>query len=452
MADLKAFKDKLFAAAKAAGLAEYELYTQSGASFSVSVFNGEVAQYTDAVSVGASFRGKYNGKMGYAYSEKIDDSVIDFLVNSAKENATIIEEDEVEEIYPGDSSYPEIVTYNPALAAVNTEDKIAAALAVEKSAKESDERVKSVPYCGFTSAEFDFSIANSKGLDVSRKTNFCYSFAHCQVADETGVKMGGESFVGRDFGKLNPTDLGKISAEKALAKLGAKSIESGKYPIIFEPSQAASLLGVFVGGFSGEAAQKGFSLLKGKLGEAVASAVVTIIDDPLLPNALASTPFDSEGVASRTKTVIDKGIFKTFLHNTKSAKKDGVAPTGNGFKMDFKSPVAITATNFFIQPGEISADDLAAKMGRGLMITSMQGLHSGANPISGDFSLSADGFLIEDGKIVRPVEQITISGNFFQVLKDIEEVANDLIFKSPSATNNVASPSILVKSLDVAGI
>jgi len=451
MADLKNFKEKLFTAASAAGLEEYELYCQNGVTFRTMVFNGEVADFTNAATVGVSFRGKFGGKIGYAYSEKADDSVIGFLVSQAKENASLIEGDEVEEIYAGDEQYPEIITYYPELAAVPSEDKIATALAVEASCKAADPRVMAVPYCMVGSGEREVVIANSKGLDVSTKSNAFYSYASAQVGEDGMVKTGGDIFIGSNFAKFNPKELGEKVAKTALAKLGAKSIESGKYPIIFENACATDLLGVYVSGFSAETAQKGFSLLKGKLGEVIASPAVSITDDPLLPGAVASTPFDSEGVASYKKAVIDKGVFKTFLHNTKTAAKDGVKPTGNGFKADFKAAVNISPTNFFIEPSDISVDDLNTKMGKGLLITDLDGLHAGTNAISGDFSLSATGFLVEGGKITRPVDQITISGNFFEMLKNIEAVGSDLEFFNASPPSNVASPSFLVKSLDVAG-
>jgi len=452
MTDMKIFMEKLFLAAKAAGMEEYELYSQGGATFTVQIFNGEVSQYTDSTSFGISFRGKYNGKMGYASSERVDDSVIEFLVNSAKECAQIIEEEEVEEIYPGDPKYPTVDTYSDALNAVDAERKIAAAIQVEASCKAADSRIQAVPYCTLGSMETEVFIANSKGLDISRKANGMYSYAYAQAAEGTSVKMDGDVFSGLDFDKFNPEELGKSVAQKAVSKLGAESVPSAKYAVVFDNSAAADLLSTFLSGFSAEHAQKGFSLLKGKIDSEIASPAVTIIDDPLMVGQFGTTPFDSEGVASYTKTVVDGGIFKTFLHNTKSAKKDGVKSTGNGFKRDFKSPVAISATNFFIKPSDTSQAELLAKMGEGIMITDLQGLHSGANPISGDFSLSADGFLIEGGKVTRPIEQITISGNFFQMLKDVTAVGNELEFKMPSFTGNVASPSVWVAALDVAGI
>jgi PmbA protein len=157
-------------------------------------------------------------------------------------------------------------------------------------------------------------------------------------------------------------------------------------------------------------------------------------------------------VATRTKTVIENGKLKTFLHNLKTAKKDGVESTGNASRASFKAPVGISPTNFFIQPGELSYEDMIKRMGDGLIIIDVQGLHSGANPVSGDFSLGAYGYLVEKGQIVRPVEQITVAGNFFTLLETVEEIGSDLKFGRPSPGGYVGSPTLLVRHLSVAGM
>jgi len=444
--DLNVFKDKLFAQAKAAGFEEYELYFQNSASTSVSVFNQEVSEFKDSASAGVSFRGKHGGKMGYASSERIDDRVVEFLVNAARDNAAIIETEEYEELYAGDASYPSVKTYNDSINSVPSEDKIKLALRVEAAAKGADSRIMAVPNCMVANAQSEVFIANSKGLSASKKGNAMYSYANCQAGDGTAVKMAMDIFYGSNFVDFNPEELGTDAAKKALDKLGASSTASGKYDVIIDASAAGSMLGVFFSGFSAEAAQKGFSLLKGKLGEQIASPAVTIVDDPLIDWAMGSQPFDSEGVAAHKKVVVDAGVFKTFLHNTKTARTDGVKPTGNGMKADYKSPVTIGATNFFIQPTDKSQDDLAAQMGNGIMITDFAGLHSGANPTSGEFSLQAQGFMIENGKKGRAIEQVTLSGNFYQLLKSVTAVASDLKFRS-----NISSPSLLIAGLDVAG-
>ncbi|HHY15595.1 MAG TPA: TldD/PmbA family protein, partial [Firmicutes bacterium] len=165
----------------------------------------------------------------------------------------------------------------------------------------------------------------------------------------------------------------------------------------------------------------------------------------------ASSPFDAEGVPTRTKNVLEAGQLKTYLHNLKTAQKDGVQSTGNAARASFKSPVGISPSNFYIKPGDADYQELITELGDGLIIISVQGAHSGANPVSGDFSLGAYGYLVENGKIIRPVDQITIAGNFFDLLEDVEIVGSDLEFGSPGMGGNVGAPSLIVEKLAVAG-
>jgi PmbA protein len=196
-----------------------------------------------------------------------------------------------------------------------------------------------------------------------------------------------------------------------------------------------------------DSAQKGLSLLKDKEGEIIASELLTIVDDPLLDNGLGSAPFDDEGVATYRKEIISNGKLETLLHNLKTANKDNIKTTGNGFKSSYSSSVGVSPTNLFIQKGEYSLEELMNKLGEGVIITDFAGLHSGANSITGDFSLAAKGYYIKDGKKQYPIEQITVAGNYFDLIKDIKAIGDDLNFPMSS----FGAPSILVNTLSIAG-
>ncbi len=229
--------------------------------------------------------------------------------------------------------------------------------------------------------------------------------------------------------------------------LRATPVPSGTYRALIDAKCMPDLLGVFSGIFSAESAQKGMSLLAGKEGEIIASEAVTLMDDPLLEGGYASRPFDDEGVASRTKAVIEKGKLTTLLHNLKTARKAGVPSTGNAARAGYAGSVNISPTNFYLAPGEKSKEELMRDIGNGLVITEVSGLHAGANPISGDFSLIAQGYTLKDGKKDQPVEQITVAGNFYQLLKNIRAVGSDLTFPGSS----IGSPTVDVGEVSVAG-
>ena len=213
---------------------------------------------------------------------------------------------------------------------------------------------------------------------------------------------------------------------------------------------AGSLLATFSGMFSADNAQRGLSRLKGREGEVVAASCVTLMDDPHRPGSASSTPFDGEGVATAPKAVIRGGVLTTLLHNLKTAHKQGVTTTANASRPGYASPVGVAPTNFFFEPSDADFDAMLQKLGDGLLITDLQGMHAGANAVTGDFSLAAKGFAVEGGRIGRAVSQITVAGNFYQLLQDIEAVGADLEFRIPGVSC-FGSPSLLVKSLSVAG-
>ena len=228
----------------------------------------------------------------------------------------------------------------------------------------------------------------------------------------------------------------------ALSKVNAGRMKSGVYPVVIKNGAMADLLSTFSGVFSADNAQKGLSLLAGREGETIASAAVTLVDDPLMPMGLGSCPFDREGAATYTKNIVEGGVLTTLLHNRKTAKKAGVKTTGNAAGAGRVAP-----SNLYIAPGEKTEEELLAAMGDGLYLTEVSGLHAGANAVSGDFSLLSRGFEVKGGQKVRAVEQFTVAGNFYKLLESIEAVGSDLIFEG----SPIGSPCVKVTSLSVAG-
>lgn len=442
--------EKIFSRGKELGLGDMEIYIQGNKQFDTRIFEGEIDKYSISDETGLSFRGMYNGKMGYSYTEKVDESSIDMLIKEAIENAVTIDSEDKEEIFAGSKEYKEVSTYNSELENVTTEQKIEFAKTMEKAAFEADKRVTSVSYCLYDEITGYSLLANTKGLNLENKYNLAQAYIAVVVKEGDDVKTGANFVISNDFSKFNPEELASVAVKEALSMLGAESIDSGNYPVILRNDVAASILQAFSSVFIAENVQKNLSLLKGKLNEQIANELISIVDDPFLKDGVASTPFDGEGVATKYKKVIDKGVLKTYLHNSKTARKDGVESTGNASKSSYKSSVSISPTNMYIENGNTSIEEMIYNTEHGIMIIDVQGLHSGLNTVSGDFSLSAYGYLIEKGKIARPVNQITIAGNLYEVLKSIEAVGNDLKFGFPSS-GYIGSPSLKVSGLAIAG-
>lgn len=448
--DIKTLIEKIFQKGRQQGLGDMEVYYSAGSSLSLKVFQKELDGYSLSESEGLSLRGVYKGKMGYSYTEKVDESSIDMLVKNVVENATVIDSDDEEVIYEGSKEYKKVDTFNPELEEVSEVDKINFVKQLEEEAFKIDKRVTSVETCVYGDGYGETVMSNTKGLYLHDKSNIAYTYAVIVAKDGDDVKTGMAYRTGNDFSKFNAREIAEEAVKEAVSLLGAKSVKSGDYAVIIRNSAASDLLEAFTGVFSAESVQKDLSLLKGKLNQKVASEKFTLVDDPFMEDGLASKSFDGEGVACKYKKVIDKGVLKTYFHNLKTAKKDKIETTGNASKGSYKSSIDIAPSNFYVEKGERSLEEIISGMDSGIMITELQGLHSGLNSISGDFSLAALGFEIKGGKIERPVEQITVAGNYFQMLKDIEEVGSDIKFGLPGESY-IGSPSLMVKKLAIAG-
>lgn len=445
--ELKQFINKLFEEARVNGFTEYEVYYVDRENLSINIYKEEVEKYSLNTSYGLSFRGKINGKIGYSYTEILDEDAIKMLVKNAKEGALSIENDDIQFIYKGDDKYEEIDTYYKELENIEADKLIKLALEMEKEAKALDSRVSSFGGCAIGYSKAKYGIINSNGLDLENKSNSLTAYVVPIIKEGENMHDGVGYAIAKSLNDINPKKIAKDGINEAISRIGGKSIASGKYETIVNNEAMVSLLSTFAGVFSGDAAQKGLSLLKGKEGEMIASPIVTLVDNPHLEDGLASVGFDDEGVATIKKDIIKNGKLITLLHNLKTAYKGNTKSTGNGFKSSYASPVGVSPTNFYIEKGEKSLEELMSEIKEGLLITDFAGLHSGANSITGDFSLAAKGFYIKEGKKDFPVEQITIAGNFFDVLKNIVQIGSDLKFPMSS----VGSPSVKVEGLSVAG-
>ncbi|MBK3493784.1 TldD/PmbA family protein [Viridibacillus sp. YIM B01967] len=443
--EITEFQEKLLQKAMNAGFKEAEVYYEHAESFQCMIYDGEIDSYETSEDGGLSLRGLYNGKMGYSYTEKLDDDSIPFLIDSAKANADVLDEDDGTDIYEGSNEYDDHKFYSEELSNVHIPNKIELIRSIEEKIRAYDPRIVTLDYCLLQDFSGERSMANSKGLSLTEKKNGIIIFISTVVKDGEEMKTGSYINMTRDFSSLDADEIAKEAAEEALSHLGEKSIPSRKYPIIMRHDAAASLLAIFAPIFSAEKAQKDQSLLKGKVGMQVASNFFTLLNDPFHPDAMSGSNFDGEGVATKKQSIISNGTLETLLHNRKTAKLEGCETTGHAHKASYKSTLSIAAQNMYIAPGERTKVDLIASVTEGILITDLSGLHSGTNAISGDFSVEATGFHIKDGKIASPIKQMTIAGNFFDYMKDIEETCSDLHF----LPDGYGSPSLLVKELSV---
>ncbi len=446
-ADYAKFRDEIFGLAERNG-AEAELYSVSGESFRAQVLDVEIENYHVANTMGVSLRVKAQGKTGYAYTEALDGA--ETLFSKALENARHVETDEEQPLTRGGLKYAEVNGYSERIRDVDEKEKLALALDLEQKTKRADARVARVRSCSLSTGIGETRIENTLGLSVSNKSSFALAYVTPVVEQSDEVRDGFAFRLGKHIGALDFDALAREAVDEALNKLGASRYPSGKVPIVLRRDAAAALLGAFSPVFSAYEAQKGLSLLHGREGEKLGGDIITILDDPHMENGYASTPFDAEGTPTAPLAVIENGVLRSLLHNLRTAKKANTASTGHAGKASVAAPVGVSPTNFHIKPDTGSAEGLIKEMGAGLLITDLSGLHAGVNPVSGDFSLLARGFAVENGEKARPVELLTVAGNFFELLKCVKAVGADLYFGLPG-NGCAGSPSLLIEGLMIAG-
>ena len=440
-------KNALVSALEKEGLSEYEIYYMSDESTSVATLNKEVNSFSSSSSGGLCLRVLVGGKMGYASTELMTEAEMAELPVRAKANAAATEKPDTVGIFKGSESYDELKLEKvELLLAAELKDyaiKTGEALFAEDTAVK--EGTSSQAICAGTTVR----LVNSHGVDLSLDCGINALIAEAVVGVDTENQTD-YSFKNLK-GEETVDEVVKEAVSEALAKIGAGSVDSGKYNVVISGNQMRSLLSVFSSAFSAKAVIDGMSRLKGLEGEKIASDIVTITDDPQREGNTVGTNFDAEGVATHRKAVVEAGVLKTFLHNRETALAMGKETTANASKAGYSSPIGVRPYSFAIEPGDKSRDELFALAGDGIYITEINGLHAGANPVSGDFSLQSAGFLIKDGKKAGAVKGFTVAGNFFELLKNISALGDKLERGVATGFTGFCSPDVLVPNMSVAG-
>ena len=442
------FKNLVIAACEEAGIAEYELYYQAGSSVNVDTFQHSVNEFSSSTSGGVCFRCIVDGKMGYASTEALNAEQAKAVVAKAADSATVLEAEEQVFLGEGGQEYEELAIKPYDLP--TTEELINTILTVQEKLYAADPAVVDGCQTGGILERSEIAIYNSKGLDLSY-TNTASGLMVVGVVSD-GKEMANNYEI--KLGKLDEIDtdaLVKKAVEDAKVKLGGEPAPTGQYPVVFNSGAMSSILGVFSSVFSSEAAQKGLSRLGDSEGQVIAAPIVTLVDDPFHPENPEPINFDAEGSPTHKKNVIEKGVLNTLLYNLKTAAVAGKKTTGNASKAGYDSPVGLRPFTMYLENGDLSEEELLAKAGNGVYITDLGGLHAGADPISGDFSLQSSGFMIRDGKKAEYVKSFTVAGNFYDLLKNITALANNCHLPRAMGMTTFGAPSVLVDGLSVAG-
>ena len=427
------------------GFESFEIYQSVSEEKRVAWFDHEMSSYVTSHVTGTSFRGIINGKMANTASEDVSDDKMEAVISAMIDQAAnITSEDEVMIRKPEMSEETEYVQtwVRPSGAEIQELLK-----SLEEKILAKDPRIIQVTDLEWEEDTSRREITNSYGMKVEDGTKIQALVAGAAAMENGEVKNDFKVETVHDLAKFDADKFVNELADSVLSKLGAKGLPSGNYPVIFEKDAMTSLFSVFTGMFSGDLIGKGISPLRDKIGEKVFSELVTVMDDPRNQNAANLANYDDEGCPTKTKTLVDHGVFKMALHNTQSAMRMNTESTGNGFKPGYASPVGVHPMNCYIVPGDKSLDELCADMKEGYVITSLQGLHAGVDFVTTNFSLQSSGYYVKDGKRERSVTLVTVAANFLELMNKVVAVGNDLEWSYRSVT----CPSIAFSECAVAG-
>lgn len=415
--------------------------------FHVEVRLGEVEKLQEAASRGIGLRVLYEGRQASCSTSDVSLQAIDELVADAVEMAKLTSVDEAAVLPAREELAKEIADLgldDSAIAELPTERKIEMALAAEESARSFDPRITNSKGSACSTAIGKSILVTSAGFAGEYQGSTCSVMVAPIAKEGEQMQVAGWGDRQRSLASMDsPEEIGREAARRALRKLGAGKVVTQKAPIVFEADAAEELLSDFFEAVDGFSIFRRASFLVGKLGEQIAAPSLTIIDDGQMRGAVGSRPFDGEGLATRRTVVVENGVLKNYLLNSYTARKLGLRSTANAARSLTGAP-SVGLGNFFIQPGVYSPTEIIASVKNGFYVTEMIGF--GFNPVTGDYSRGAAGWWIEDGKLAFPVEEITIAGNFREMLRGIGMIGNDLRFRG-----KIAAPTIKIDRMMVSG-
>jgi PmbA protein len=449
MTELSAVARRAVEAATGAGAGNAEAYVSRESGRQVRVHGGEVESLTAATQTGVGIRAWSGHRVGYAYGTDLSEAGVAAIAARAAEAAAVADEDEF--AAPPQPSEVEALPglSDPSIAEWETPRVVDLALAVERTALESDPRLVGVEVAVYADSGEQAAIASSTGVAGEYETSSCYAYLSA-LAEGEGVRETGLGFgLARGPRGLDPEAIGAEAAERALSMIGAGKPASRSCPVVLDETVAASFAGLIGGGLGAKAVQRGRSPFAGRLEEALASEAFALHDDGRDPQGPASAPFDAEGVPRRRTALIEGGRLRSYLYDTYSANREGVSSTGSAARQGYRSLPSVAASNLVVAPGALSLEQLLAEAGEGILVTDVAGLHSGVNPVTGVFSVGASGRAIRGGALAEPVREFTIAGELTAMLGAVSAAGKET--RWVPFGGSVSTPPLLIAEMAISG-
>jgi len=419
---------------------DVEVVGQQSRELTARAHAGRIEQLTQAVRGGLGVRVVTGGRTGYAYTEELSPAALDWMLDEATENAGL--QQATNGFLPAGSALGRTDLVGDRLTAP-LEAKVGAALGFEGTLRE-DKRVKQVMLAAYTEREVDVAVASTRGADGAYRRGAAGIGGSMVMQEGNSLKQGWDMKWVTELHQLDPGRTALEFTERTGRLLGARPLKTGLYPAYFEPKPFIHLLSFFWLMWSGKMVMEGKSRLAGRLGERVAAPIVTLVDDPTMPDGLASVPFDAEGTPTHALTLLEGGVLRGFFHNSETARALGAQTTGHAQRA-YRGILGVSPTNLALRPGAGLA------MEQGVLVTEVTGVHAGANPISGEFSVQGLGLWVEGGEVAYPVENFAVAGDFLSLLTDVTALGDALEWEFGMMGGAYGAPLVGVAGLSFAG-
>lgn len=406
---------------------QLEVYVARGVETDIRAYDGEVESLSSAASAGVGIRVVSGGRQGFAYAGSLDESVIEETLAEARDNVAFATPDEHVGLAEPDGVVPATLElWDDTVLSLPTADKVQMAIDLEQRVRAADSRIRQVDAADYGDVAAEAAIVTSTGIAASSRRTVC-SLSVSAIAGEGTDSHSGVGFsAGRGPGDLDPGRAAGDAVERATRLLGATKARSGRCVVVFDPRVTSTLLAVVSSALSGEAVTKGRSFFAGRLGEQVAVSGVTLVDDPTDARAFGASSSDAEGLACRRNVLVDAGVLRGFVFDATSARRAGTVSTASAVRGGYASTPVASCRALALTPGPLGADEVLRAVGSGLYVQSITGVHSGVNPVSGDFSVGAEGLLIDGGALAAPVREVTIASTLQRMLQSVLHVGGDV--------------------------
>ncbi len=427
---------------------QVEVVVQRDRETQVRVYGGQVESLSSAESQGVGVRVVIDGRQGFAYAGTLDPAALDEALVEARDNAGFATVDEhVGLADPDGVAVPDLALFDPALAATPAERKVALATELERAVLGADPRIIGLESADYVDVMSEAVVVTTTGIRTASRDGACYVMAHALASDGDETQTGFGFSVGRDPAALDVGAAASDAAERATRMLGATQPRSERVTVVLDPFVTAQLIGIIAGTLTGEAVQKGRSLFADRLGDEIASPLVSLVDDPTDARAFGASQTDGEGLACRRNDLIRTGVLDHFVHNALTARRAGTSSTGSALRGGFKSVPSVGCRAVRLEPGDLDQDAILGRVGDAILVQSVSGLHSGVNPVSGDFSTGAEGVRVRGGQRAEPLREFTVASTLQKMLRDVVAVGSDIEWL-PMAASGV---SLAVADVTVSG-